>query len=87
MRYTLMNKNREVLSFETNTEESGITLIKNERVIDESLLPLGFDGNVKNYIEKRRAPKHRKHIAKLLHQLNADNIDGCIKVCNAASLL
>ena len=85
MEYTLMNKDREVLSFETETKE-GITLIKNESIIDESLLPPGFDGNIKNYIEKRRAPKHRKHIAKLLHQLNADNIDGYIKVCNAASL-
>lgn len=86
MRYTLMNKDECVLTFETAQTETGRTVVRNESVINQEMLPLSYKGNIKNYINKRKAPKYREHIAKLLIQLGAENIDGYIKVCNAASL-
>lgn len=86
MRYALMNKDECVLKFETFQTETGRTVVRNETVINPDMLPIGYKGNIKNYINKRKAPKHREHMAKLLIQLGAENIDGYIKVCAAPSL-
>lgn len=86
MKYTLMNKENPVLSFETYTTATGATKVKNELTLNQEMLPVDYDGNIKNYINRRKAPKHREHIEKLLIQLGAQNIEGYIDVCNAASL-
>ena len=86
MKYTLMNKELPVLSFETKKTETGRLIIQNESIVNAELLPTTYKGDIKAYINRRKAPRHREHIAKLLIQLDAENLDGYIAVCNAASL-
>lgn len=86
MNYTLMNKDRPILAFSTFKTEYGTTRAQNVQVLEPEGLPVEYDGNIIRFIERRKAPKHRKHIQSILKQLGAEDIDGFIKVSRGASL-
>lgn len=86
MNYTLMNKERPILSFSTFKTEYGVTKVKDVQIIDAEGLPIQYTGDVIRYIERRKAPKRRKHIQSILKQLGAENLDGFLKVSRGASL-
>lgn len=86
MNYTLMNKDRRILTFSTYKTEYGGTRAKNVRVLDPEGLPAGYSGDIIRFIESRKAPKHRKHIQGILKQLGAEDVDGFIRVSRGASL-
>lgn len=86
MNYTLMNKNEEVVRFNTYRNEYGAVRAENVQILRRELLPPEYSGDLIRFIDKRKAPKHRKYIQSILKQLNAEDVEGFIKVSNAASL-
>lgn len=83
-RFIFMNKNEELLLFESNRAELGIvTFTELERYSD--ILPLSFD-NISDWISTRQAPKHREHMRNLLRQCGCDDLDGFIRVSHALGL-
>ncbi len=86
MNYTLMNKERPILTFSTFKTEYGTTKAKNVKILEPDGLPVAYDGSIIRFIERRKAPKHRKYIRGILKQLGAEDIDGFIKVSRGASL-
>lgn len=86
MNYTLMNKDREVLQFTTTRTEYGSIRAAVTKVLLPELLPPEYDGDILRFVEKRKAPKHRKYVQSILKQLGAEDLEGFIKVSNGASL-
>lgn len=86
MNYSLMNKERQILTFSTFKTEYGATKARNVRVLAPEGLPVEYTGDIIGFIERRKAPKHRKHIQSILRQLGAEDIDGFIRVSRGASL-
>lgn len=86
MDYTLMNKEQEVLHFETRKNEYGGIRAAVTKVFLPDLLPPEYNGDIVRFVEKRKAPKHRKYVQGILKQLGAENLEGFIKVSSAASL-
>lgn len=86
MQYTLMNKDREVVRFNTYRNEYGSLRTGDIQVLAPELLPFEYKGDILRYIDGRKAPKHRKHIQSILKQLDAEDVEGFIRVSNAASL-
>lgn len=86
MRYTLMNKDREVVRFRTYRNEYGKVRSADVKVLAPELLPIEYKGNIIHFIDGRKAPKHRKHVRSILKQLNAEDAEGFIRVSSAASL-
>jgi len=82
--YLLMNMDETVLDF---------TCVRNE--FDEpeffegtwhvAYRPLGYRSLI-SFLEHRKAPKHRKHIQKLLERYGCDDLEGFIQVTHALSL-
>ena len=52
---------------------------------ETSKRPIGFT-NISSFLERRKAPKHREHIQDLLAKYGCNDIEGFIRVTNAASL-
>ena len=50
-----------------------------------SLRPIGYSG-LTAFLEHRKAPKHRKHIQRLLEQYGCDDPEGFLRVTHALSL-
>lgn len=86
MNYTLMNKDRRILNFSTCKTEYGGTRAEHVELLDPAGLPIEYRGDIISYIERRKAPKHRKHIQSILKQLGAEDLDGFIRVSRGASL-
>lgn len=86
MEYTLMNKDIELLSFITTHNKYGGIRAEITDVKQPDLLPVGFKGDILRFIERRRAPKHRKYIQSILKQLGAENVEGFIEISHGASL-
>lgn len=84
VQYYLMNKDKPLLSFicERNEYEEPI-FIEDKWLTDTR--PLGFMG-LSTFIESRRAPKHRAHIAELLRQYGCDDLEGFLQATHALSL-
>lgn len=49
------------------------------------LRPIGY-GNLHDFLARRQAPKHRKHIKELLERYGCDDLDGFLRVTHALSL-
>ncbi len=60
--------------------------VSESKVIQPDLLPLEYNGDIVRFVEKRKAPKHRKYVQSILKQLGAEDLEGFIKVSNGASL-
>ena len=82
--YFLMNKNENVLTFELVKNEFG-EYSATERQWHVNYRPIGYR-SLEGFLERRKAPKHREHIQKLLEQYGCDNLEGFLKVSHALSL-
>ena len=49
------------------------------------LRPIGY-GNLGDFLARRQAPKHRKHIKELLERYGCDDLEGFLRVTHALSL-
>ncbi len=82
--FVLMNKDSEVLYFESETDEYGDTYL--EAVAAPcGILPLGFS-DIHSFISQRQAPKHRTHINKIMRQAGCDHLEGYLELTKALSL-
>ena len=84
MRFYLVNKDLPWLLFSTDRDEFGeIQCCELEWLTLKR--PYGYF-NLTEYIKKRQAPKHRKHIAKLLERYECDDLEGFLRITHALSL-
>ena len=83
MQYILMNKDESWASFSCVQDEFGEDSALNEWYTD--LRPLGLQ-SLTAWLEKRKAPKHRKHIEQLLEQYGCVDLEGFLRVTYALSL-
>lgn len=84
MRYILMNKDEPWALFSCIQDEFGEeSAVLNEWYTD--LRPLGLQ-SLTAWLEKRKAPKHRKHIEQLLEQYGCVDLEGFLRVTHALSL-
>lgn len=84
MDWLLLNKDTTLLEFRTKTDEFGDTLAEEIRW-HSSLRPIGYK-SLESFLYGRRAPKHRKHIERLLEQYGCRTLDGFLHVSRALSL-
>lgn len=84
MAYYLMNKDVPWLLFSCERDEyDEVRLDELEWFTD--IRPLGYS-DLFSFLDRRKAPKHRKHIEQLLERYGCADIDGFIKVTHAVSL-
>ena len=82
--YLLMNKNTPVLSFSLSKNEFE-ELCLQERQWFAAYRPIGYK-SLEGFLERRKAPKHREHIQRLLEQYGCDDLEGFLNVTHAVSL-
>ena len=82
--YMLMNKDTAVLSFlcERNEFDEPAFL---ELAWHVHYRPIGYR-TLGGFLERRKAPKHREHIQRLLERFGCDDLEGFINVTHAVSL-
>ena len=82
--YMLMNKDAAVLSFlcERNEFDEPAFL---EVAWHVHYRPIGYR-TLGGFLERRKAPKHREHIQRLLERFGCDDLEGFINVTHAVSL-
>ena len=84
MQYILMNKDEPWALFSCVQDEFGEeSAVLNEWYTD--LRPLGLQ-SLTAWLEKRKAPKHRKHIEPLLERYGCVGLEGFLHVTHALSL-
>ena len=84
MDYILMNKDVPCALFSCEQDEFG----EESAVLREwytDLRPIGLQ-SLTAWLEKRKAPKHRKHIEQLLEQYGCVGLEGFLRVTHALSL-
>ena len=81
--FMLMNKDEKILEFSLQPYEFGVKVEEGEQY--SGIRPYGFT-NMKEWLENRRAPKHREHIEKLLAECGCNTLDGYIRVSHALTL-
>lgn len=86
MKFTLMNKDREIAAFKTYRNQYGSVRINNIRIFEPEMMPAAYHGDMLQFVNGRKAPKHRKYVQSILQQLGAEDVEGFIRVSNAASL-
>lgn len=64
--FLLLNKDTPILQFESKYGMLREVILEETKYFEENK-PKGFE-NIQDWLEHRRAPKHRKHIEKLLHE-------------------
>ena len=79
-----MNKDTPWLLFECHEDEFGYTAGA-ELAWYTPLRPIGYD-NIADYLDSRKAPKHRKHIAALLERYGCTTIESFLCITHALSL-
>ena len=84
MTYLLMNKDTPWLLFSCEHDEFGEIRLKELEWFTE-LRPLGY-ADLFSFLDRRKAPKHRKHIEQLLERYGCTELDGFIRVTHAVSL-
>lgn len=84
-RYTMMNKNIPVLEVELREGEFFSYIFTEVKWITPELKPFGYE-NFSKWLSYRKAPKHRKHIDRIIKELKISGDVGFIDVTNAASL-
>ncbi len=86
MNFTLMNKEQPIATFYTYRNKYGAVRISDVKILQPEKMPLSYHGDMRQFINSRKAPKHRKYVQGILRQLGAEDTEGFIKVSNAASL-
>ena len=84
MQYELMNKNSSLLLFACYRNKYG-EIEAQELEWRTALRPLGYSALLP-FLERRRAPKHPKHIRQLLEKYGCDDLEGFLRVTHALSL-
>lgn len=82
--YMLMHKDTAVLSFLCNRNEFDEPEFV-ELAWHVSYRPIGFKV-LTGFLERRKAPKHRQHIQRLLERYGCDDLEEFLKVTHAVSL-
>ena len=82
--YVLMNKDVPVLSFLCERNEFDEPLFQ-ELVWYVAYRPIGYK-SLTGFLERRKAPKHREHIQRLLERYGCDDLEGFLNVTHALSL-
>ena len=83
-RYLLMNKDSCVLQFSCRRNKFDEPVFCEEQW-EADYRPIGYRG-LAEFLEHRKAPKHRQHIKELLAQYNCDDLEGFIRTTHALSL-
>lgn len=82
--YLLMNKNTPVLSFSLSKNEfEELSLQEQQWFV--VYRPIGYK-SLEGFLERRKAPKHREHIQRLLERYGCDDLEGFLNVTHAVSL-
>ncbi len=84
MDWVLQNKDDPILTFSTQKDEFGDVTALEVRWEREQR-PVGYY-NIQQFLERRKAPKHRKHIDRLLAQYGCQDMEGFLAVSHALSL-
>lgn len=84
MDFFLMNKDRVWLEFSCEIDEFEEVILQ-ERRWHTTRRPFGYR-SLSGFLEARKAPKHRAHIAKLLRQYGCDRLDSYLTLTHALSL-
>lgn len=84
MQYLFLNKDSVWLEFHCEQNEYLETTAQ-EDVRHTELRPFGY-ANLTDFLEQRKAPKHRAHIAELLKEYGCDTLEGYLNVTHALSL-
>lgn len=84
MRYLLLNRDSVWLEFHC-TQNEYLETTAQEDVWHTTLRPFGY-GNLTDFLERRKAPKHRAHIAELLREYGCETLEGYLDVAHALSL-
>ena len=79
-----MNANAPVLRFSCARDEYGEAIVQEKDWLS-TVRPLGYR-NLQSFLERRRAPKHRKHIDRLLQEYGCQDLEGFLRVTHAVSL-
>lgn len=82
--YMLMNKDTPVLTFLCGRNEFDEPSF-HELTWHVSYRPIGYK-TLAGFLERRKAPKHREHIQRLLERYDCDDLEGFINVTHAVSL-
>lgn len=84
MDYLLMNKDSVWLEFSCERDEyEEVSAV--EQYWHTALRPIGYH-NLTDFLEGRKAPKHRAHIAALLQEYGCTELDGYLNITHALSL-
>lgn len=84
MHYLLLNKDSVWLEFQCVQNEYLETTAQ-EAVWHTEQRPFGYT-NLTDFLERRKAPKHRAHIAELLREYGCETLEGYLNVAHALSL-
>ncbi len=84
MRYFLLNKDSVWLEFQCVQNEYW-EISAQEVLWHTEQRPFGYT-NLTDFLERRKAPKHRAHIAELLKKYDCETLDGYLNVTHALSL-
>ena len=84
MHYLLLNKDTVWLAFHCEQNEYMETAAQ-EDLWYTAQRPFGYT-NLTDFLERRKAPKHRAHIAALLKEYGCDTLEGYLNVTHALSL-
>lgn len=84
MSYLLLNKDTVWLEFHCEQNEYLETTAR-EDSWHTGLRPFGYS-NLTDFLERRKAPKHRAHIAALLQEYGCETLEGYLDVTHALSL-
>ena len=82
--YLLMNKDRPVLSFLCSRNEFDEPSFQ-ELFWHVAYRPVGYE-TLTGFLERRKAPKHREHIQRLLERFDCNDPEGFLNVTHAVSL-
>lgn len=82
--FLLMNQDEKVMRFTSERMEyNEISLEEQERF--DVPLPIGFE-DIQTFVEHRQAPKHRKHMQRLLRESGCEDLEGFLMISKALSL-
>lgn len=84
VQYILMNGNQPILQFICQQNAFGEIEAIPQKWLD-TIHPIGFY-DLTSYLERRKAPKHRKHIEELLNRYGCNDLEGFLRVTHALSL-
>lgn len=82
--YVLMNQNCPMLRFSCERNAFDEPEFTEDQWLTE-LRPIGY-GNLGDFLARRQAPKHRRHIKELLERYGCDDLEGFLQVTHALSL-